>query len=402
MAVGSFVDASLLFRQQSGLVRLLRHDPDEFSFLEHLELLASNAFPASIPSFFSFNFDDRLCFCHSFQIKSDAFSIIAITSQFYPELYWHFFKSLIRDFEQSPEPVTPECRFLLISSLLKSWHLTDGNQIFVQSSSDLQYVTLDTKLSCFSYFNPLRVIDSACTPLQLWTHVVSGHPLRVIGRSPEMVAYAVFGLASLTFPFPYRNRIVMAASETDPRILAGGFEGCAIVAYATTRKQADDPRFAETLVAASSGALDPELLQKDLKSRFKGFAKLMERLLAAQLANDPYGDYLKLSFTETAVIRQVPEKEVKKIMSIEMLKEFEVTGTARQWRESKSMIPILRDFFLSISPAQVINTKTPEQLVECEKLVDLLMRHYSLDEHFTAVLQRHRHLIRRRLRAAKR
>jgi hypothetical protein len=402
MSTSEFIDGAILFRQQSGFVRLVQHDPDDFRFWEYHELLVVNAFPQSFSPFYSFTFDNHLCFCHSFHFQSNLFAIIVITRQFYPELYWTFFRSIIRDFDQSPDPVTPECRFLLISSLLKSWRISNGNQIFVQSSSDLQYITVDTKLSCFSGFNPLRVIDSLCNPVHLWIHILSGHPIRVIGKSPANVAYAVFGLASLTFPFPYRNKIVLAASDLDPRLSANAFLDCAIVGYATTRKQLEDSRFAETISVSESGGMEPDALQHVLEPKFLQFARLMETILTSQLELDPYSDYLQLPFTTPEVMRYIPEKEMMGLVSIESLKEFEATETAKRWRSARRLTPHLREFFLSVRPEEVIETKTPAQVVECEKLVNHLMEKNALDEHFMAVLQRHKHLIHRRFRAVNR
>jgi hypothetical protein len=330
MAEAVFIDAALFFCQQSGHVRLLRHDPENFSFWEYHELLAVNAFPDSLTPFYAFNFDDHLCFCHSFQVKSDTFTIVVITSQFFPDLYWAFFKALVSDFEQSPDPVTPECRFLIISSLLKSWRIANGNQIFVQSSSDLQYVTLDAKLACFANFNPFRVLDPGCGLLPLWVHVVGGHPIRVVGRSAETVAYAVFGLASLTFPFPYRNKVVLAATNRDPRILAGDFADCSIIGFVTARRPADDGRFAASFSVSAGGAADPGQLQRELRPKSLQFVRLMEAILAAQLSQDPYSDYLQLPFTDPAVIRSIPERDMRGLISGDELRDFEATATARR------------------------------------------------------------------------
>jgi hypothetical protein len=85
-------------------------------------------------------------------------------------------------------------------------------------------------------------------------------------------------------------------------------------------------------------------------------------------------------------------------MSLERLKEFEETETAKQWSSARRLTPHLRDFFLAVEPEAVIVGKTPEQLRECRKLVEELIARNRGDEHFTAVLHRHRRLIRQKLR----
>jgi hypothetical protein len=230
--------------------------------------------------------------------------------------------------------------------------------------------------------------------------ILTGQPIRVIGSSPEVVAYAVFGLASLTFPFPYRNRIILAASESDPRILKERFENAAIVGYTTNGKVTADPRFTETITVSRAGGGNPSVLEQELTPRFTRFARLMETILEAQLAHDPYSDYLQLPFADPAVIRQVPEREMRGLISLQQLQKFEATETAKRWRARRRITSHLRNFFLSVDGREVIDTKTPDQLRECEGLVATLLETYALDEHFVAVLKRHRHLIRRRLRAS--
>jgi hypothetical protein len=125
----------------------------------------------------------------------------------------------------------------------------------------------------------------------------------------------------------------------------------------------------------------------------------MELILGSQLAHDPYSAFLELPFTDPAVMRQIPEREMRGLISLQQLQRFEATETAKRWRRRRKLTEHLRDFFLSVDGRAVIDRKTPEQLPLCERLVATLLETYALDEHFVAVLKRHRRLIRRRIRA---
>jgi hypothetical protein len=191
--------------------------------------------------------------------------------------------------------------------------------------------------------------------------------------------------------------VILAATDADPRVLAGEFAGACIVAYATAGTVAPDPRFAETITVAAEGVMDPAVFERELAPRFARFAQLMETIFEAQLARDPYSAFLQLPFTDPEVMRQIPERRMRDVISLQQLRRFEATDTAKRWRGGRNLTAHLRDFFLSVDGREVIRRKTPEQLRDCERLVATLLEAHALDEHFAAVLKRHRHLIRRLL-----
>jgi hypothetical protein len=253
-------------------------------------------------------------------------------------------------------------------------------------------------LSCFGYFNPFAVIDCLCDPLELWRNVIRGHIIRVVGKSPKVVGYAAFGLASLTCPFPYRNGIVLATSDSDPRVARGDFGDCRIVGYVVEKRPPSDNRFVDTLWVSSSPRFDPAVLGERLATRAMKFAKFMDSLIGASLLRDPYSDALLLPFSADETLRQIPKQEMDGWLTVTDLRMFEQTVTVTDWRTKTRVRRSLRGFFLSILPQRLLETKSEQQLVMCADFVKEIMENSPGDRHFLAVLARHRQIIQRRLR----
>jgi hypothetical protein len=395
--MGEFIDGACLFRSRSGTLTLVQYDPSDFPFWEHHELLAISCFPPHPLAFFVFTLSHHTCYCYNFLRGRDEYSIVTITSQPLPHLYWTFFQAVIEDFNNSPRTVTPECRFTLIVTLLRSWRFTTEDEIFVQSSSETSYITVDRRLTCFCNFNPFSVIDCQVDPIDLWHIVATGRRVRVVGQSPKLVAYAAFGLASLTCPFPYRNGILLATSEHDPRLRDGSYEGAAIVGYAVEHRPPDDCIFAATIWVSSTPRFDAEVMGQKLTARFNQFSKLMDFIFGVQLFQDPYAGILLTSITDYRTMRQVPTHEMNGWITVGDLRMFEQTLTAKHWRTATKINNHMRSFFLSTRPNNLIQSKSCEQLIVCGRFVDQLIPQCRNDRHYQAVLKRHRHLIKKRL-----
>jgi hypothetical protein len=374
---------------------LVQFEPPDFPFWADQELLAISCFPPCPLAFFVFTLSHHTCYCYNFLCGHDEYSIVTITSQPIPHLYWTFFQAVIGDFTSS---VTPECRFMLIVTLLRSWHFITEDEIFVQSSSEMSYITVDHRLTCFCNFNPFSVIDCQVDPIDLWHMVVTGRRIRIVGQSPKLVAYAAFGLASLTCPFPYRNGMLLAISKHDPRLKSGVYEGAAIVGYPVEHRPPDDCRFAATIWVSSTPRFDAEVMGETLTARFGKFSKLMDLIFGVQLCQDPYAGVLLASITDYRTMRQVPANEMNEWITISNLRMFEHTMTAKHWRTATKIRDHMRSFFLSTRPNNLIQSKSCDQLVICGKFIDELIPQCTNDRHYQAVLKRHRHLIRKRLR----
>jgi hypothetical protein len=107
-------------------------------------------------------------------IKSAKFAFVVITKQLYLAMYEDFFRSLIRDFVESHHQILRNVTTSSYPQLLKTWHVAHVNQIFMQSSSDLQDMTIDNELCCFSNVSPLQGMDSLCDLVELWLHMLTG------------------------------------------------------------------------------------------------------------------------------------------------------------------------------------------------------------------------------------
>jgi hypothetical protein len=396
--MGEFVDGACLFRSRFGAMTLVQFEPADFPFWDHHELLAISCFPPRPLTFFVFTLSHYTCYCYNFLSGREEYSIVTITSQQMPHLYWTFFQAVIEDFKSSSWTVSPECRFTLIVTLLKSWRYTTENEIFVQSSSETNYITVDRRLTCFCNFNPYSVIDCQVNPIDLWHMVVTGRRIRVVGKSPKLVAYAAFGLASLTCPFPYRNGILLATTEHDPRVKHGVYGGAAIVGYAVDDRPPDDPRFEATIWVSATPRFDADVMGERLTARFTKFSRLMDSIFGVQLFHDPYAGVLLISITDYRTLRHVPAQDMNGWITVSDLRMFEETMTAKHWRTKTKMRKQLRSFFLSTRPNNLIQNRSTDQLITCRKFVDELIPQCRDDRHYHAVLKRHRHLIRKRLR----
>jgi hypothetical protein len=395
MHVGEFVDGALMFRQRGKHVSLVQHDPLDFPYWEYHELIAINCFPCRLVPFFAFSFSRQYCFCYHFSQGNDNFAVVVVTSQHVPQLYWQFFRDLIDNFDASPTQVTPECRYTLLLSLIGSWRTISEGEIFIQSSSEIRYVAIDRGLVYFGYFNPFAVIDCLCDPLELWRNVIRGYRIRVVGKSANVVSYATFGLTSLTCPFPYRNGIVLATSDGDPRVARGD---CRIVGYVVDKRPPSDGRFVNTLWVSTRPRFDPAVMGKQLAARAAKFSKLMDSLIGISLIRDPYSDALLLPFTADETMRQIPPQEMEGWLTLTDWKMFEQPVTVTHWRTTKRVRKPLRGFFLSILPQTLLETKSEQQLIVCADFVREVMEKSPGDRHFLAVLARHEQIIQRRLR----
>jgi hypothetical protein len=131
---------------------------------------------------------------------------------------------------------------------------------------------------------------------------------------------------------------------------------------------------------------------------FTRLAELISIISGEQLRLDPYSDALLLPLTADEVLRRVPPKHSAGWITMGELRNFDESQTMKEWRRQRRINPETRGIFLSHLPEAALANKSPHQLAKCREYVAELEQEFAGDRHMQAVLKRHRHFIRKRLR----
>ena len=394
----SFFDGACLFEKRSGVSTLTKLDPQDFKLWELLPILTVNAFSGDKQErlIYAFTAPGHMCYCYNFTYNETPYSIVVVTSQPFPYLYLSFFRDTTITFDGTRSEISPECKFALLCQMLRAWKFETTQKVLVHYTSRCYHVRLDARLQTYSHFNPFRVISSKFDPVLTWkTLLLQRGKIRVYGETADIVSLACFGVASFCHPFKFRGKILLAASEYDPRLVTNDFDDYAIVAFVTSRKVPDDDRFVQTLYAERNRSSDVDLETQKMSLKVAQLHRNLELLAGRALLCDPYSDFLQTDLCAT--MREViPEEDTLESFSYDELIEFMQTENGKFWRWEKRYFKETRESFLSLLPEFALANKTTEQLHVCASAVDFLLglEQYAGDEHFHAVLKRHQSLIR--------
>ena len=398
----SFFDGACLFERRCGAASLLKFEPPDFELWNLLPLVTVNAFSTTKKErlLYAFTAPGHMCYCYNFIYNSIPHSIVVITSQPFPYLYLSFFADTTISFDNARHEIDPHCKFDLLCPMLRAWKYETTQRVLVHYTHRCYHIRLDHRLLTYSHFNPFAVISSNFDPVLTWkTLLLERGKIRIYGETADIVSLACFGVASFCHPFKFRGKILLAASEYDPRLMSNDFSDFAIVAFVTNRKVPEDERFVQTLHAErnTSGAVDVETQKMSL--RVAQLHRNLEVLAGRALFRDPYSDFL-VSDLSTELKDVIREEDTRASFSYDELLGFMATENGKFWRFEKRYFIETRESFLSILPEFALANKTREQLEVCAGAVEFLLglEQYEKDEHFRAVLRRHQTLIREMLR----
>jgi hypothetical protein len=234
----------------------------------------------------------------------------------------------------------------------------------------------------------------------LWRALLTNSGVLILGPNPEIVSNAVYSVVSLVAPLQYREPVLVFTRLGDPRFadVINGSRFGKIVGTTNILAFERCKQF-KVVLKVEVPIRDHETeIRNVLSQKTKRLLTKFEGELDELLETDPYSDFIGTEFTleDCRVIGSTDPKS-KQLSPAEVF-EFQQTMTFAFWRQSIALRGNLRDSFLSMSPEDAVAGRPPDELDKMEVALQKIQEKFPGDGHWMAVVDRHRHFIRRERR----
>ena len=373
---------------------ILKTVPEKIHFQKQKQLFVSCCFPEthSDNSIYSFSILKYLVFVYSFGYNGEVYSIAIASRHCFANIFLNFLQTTSDSFKKE----TPEERFNIISDLLSTWVYNQNSKeikIFYPKKSFTQSIDYDQ--SYYMSFDPSQLIGHEPTLSEIWTAIIKGHCVLLVGTTPEQVSASVFSILSLFAPLRYTDHLLIYTGIGDPRFLEviNGSTKWKIVGTTNVLACERCTQF-DVVVKLPTKKLSakPEI-RSAIQKKTNKLMKKCEFQMNKNLEIDPYFDLLELPLSE---------KQIKDIASTtdftpEDIQQFLNSVTFVEWRKATVFRSQFRELFLSFIPECILPNRTEEQLQKMLFHLGYMPEKFVGDDHMLAVIHEHVKLIKKKL-----
>ncbi|OHS93024.1 hypothetical protein TRFO_40661 [Tritrichomonas foetus] len=437
-----FCDAACLvkFTREKG-AHIVKLVPEDFDFGGNDQFIVSCAFPelySQADSIFASSIHCANCYTWSFIFDKTQYSIILSSHHFLADVFLNFLQSIKACFSGKD----PDFIFNETWKLVTSWPydqpkntLTiispttnenndksnkrtnsnsnrnlnadlDNNSSRTCCGVDFDYdvesheISLGNHQIFFSAFDPGVWLGVDVNYHIIWHTLLTGKNILLVGDNPYQVTNAVFSVISLCMPFMYCEEYLAFTRLGDPRFaeVINGSTRYKIVG--TTNRLVLERCKQFSVIGVLKDPIDPKIDVRDpIYRRSKSLTLKLEDVLNDLIDEDPYSDYLGLNIVKEDLEGYFSHSKARsKQLTIEEVLEFQKTHTFRKWRKAISGRPTFRDAFLSVQPMQVLENRKDEELEHILDILQTLEKKYENDGHMLAVIGRHKHIAKQKLK----
>ncbi|OHT08434.1 hypothetical protein TRFO_23132 [Tritrichomonas foetus] len=377
-----------------------------------------------------------LCFFWNFSSNSKIrYSIAIITRKPIASEIFKFLRDSQTKFDFTKNSVKPEEILALVWNCIQKWKFYQKDSLLTITTPIQTFtVTLDNSYVLYSMFNPKLWLGKNADLNKIWHTLISNQGILVVGDFPSNVSCAVFSILSLMAPLKYYESFIPFTKLGDPRFaeIINGETKYKVVG--TTNKLALEqckqfgyivklPSTKENKIQMFWSHFDKYVKNENLTqnhdyinsiNRTADILSILEIHLNYMLDTDPYIDILNKKITENDfeialqrdVIKNKFSKEFRKkhdkrylpFFVINEVLNFHLTETFKEWRKAIIFRDSFRDGFLAIEPEKAINCRTYEELMTIKDYLPLIKEKYKNDCHMYAVVKRHIHYFRLKMK----